>query len=149
MSSKGIGQTSCYKCLLSRIKSSTPRLPRCYAQRQKLRERWARHPLESPRPESSCPEPPSRYRTTVKKKKAVKRRKQRPDLVSNDENSSQESDSKSKGGHDSGYNSDSSNARAELLKQRRDHHEAAGLALSNLADKTKASMYAEEREWAW
>lgn len=79
----------------------------------------------------------------------MRRRKQRLDLVSSDENSSQESDSESEDDHDSGYNSDSSDARAELLKQRRDHHEAAGPALSDPADKTKESMRAEEREWAW
>jgi hypothetical protein len=69
-------------------------------------------------------------------------------MVSSDENSNQESDSESEDDHDSGYNSDSSDARAELLKQRRAQYEAAGPALSDPNDETKASMRAEEREWA-
>ena len=39
--------------------SSTPRLPRRHAQRQKLSERWARRTSVSPRPESPRPESPS------------------------------------------------------------------------------------------
>lgn len=81
----------------------------------------------------------------------MRKRKRRLDLVSSDESSSQGSDSdpEKEDDHDSGYNSDSSDARAELLKQRRDQHEAAGPALSDPAEKTKAQMRAEEREWAW
>jgi hypothetical protein len=48
--------------------------------------------------------------------------------------------------HDSGYNSDSSDAKAEYLKQRRAQHEAARPALSNLCDATKAMMLAEEEQ---
>jgi hypothetical protein len=79
----------------------------------------------------------------------VRRRKQRPDLVSSDDNNTSDSDLGSEDNHDSGYNSDSSDARAELLKQRRAQHEAAGPALSDPCDKTKESMRAEQREWAW
>jgi hypothetical protein len=71
-------------------------------------------------------------------------------MASDDKGYSSDSDScpDSEHNHDSGYNSDSSEAKAEYLKQRRALHEAAGPAMSEPCDTTKAMMRAEEREWA-
>jgi hypothetical protein len=121
---------------------STPRFPRRYGQRKKLRERWARSLSDSPRPQS-----PHGDRPRARRRKA-KKRKKRSFNASDDKDSDSNSDLDSEDSHDSGYNSDLSDARAEHLKQRRAAHEDAGPALSDPCDTTKASMLAEEREWA-
>jgi hypothetical protein len=78
----------------------------------------------------------------------IRKQKQRQDLVSNNKNFSYESDSdpKRKDNYNSSYNSDSSDTRAECLKQRHNHYKAAGPALSDLNNKTKALIAAEKRE---
>lgn len=121
---------------------STLRFPRRYAQRKELRERWARSLPDSPRPQSPHGDRPRARRRRGKK------RKKRSFKASDDKDSSSNSDPESEDSHDSGYNSDSSDARAEYLKQRRAAHEDAGPALSDPCETTKASMHAEEREWA-
>jgi hypothetical protein len=124
-----------------RMDQSTPRFPRRYAQREKLRERWARSLSVSPRPESPHGDRPRAGRRRAKK------RKKRSSKASDDKESGSDSNPDSEDNHDSGYNSDSSDARAEYLKQRRAQHEAAGPALSDPCDSTKAMMRAEERHW--
>lgn len=123
------------------MECSTPKFPRRYAQRKKLRERWARSLSDSPRPQSP-------HRDRPRARRRTKKRKKRSLNVSLDENSGSNSDLESEDAQDSGYNSDSSEARAEHLKQRRAAHEDAGPALSDPCDSTKAMMRAEEREWA-
>jgi hypothetical protein len=121
---------------------STPRFPRHYAQRKKLRERWARSLSDSPRPQF-----PHGDRGRARRRRPNKRKK-RSLKASDDKDSGSNSDPESEDSYDSGYNSDSSDARAEHLKQRRAAHEDAGPALSDPCDSTKAMMRAEEREWA-
>ena len=124
-----------------RMDQSTSRFPWRYAQREKLRERWARSLSESPRSEFPHGDRPRAGRRRAKKRK--KRSSKAPD----DKESGSDSNPDSEDNHDSGYNSDSSDVRAEYLKQRRAQHEAAGPALSDPCDSTKAMMRAEERHW--
>src|ERR1700733_9979907 len=110
---------------------STPKFPRRNAQRKKLRERWARSLSVSPRPEF-----PNGDRPPAERSRRAKKRKKRS-KASEDKDSGSDSDPGSVDNQNSGYNSDSSDARAEHLKQRRAAHEDAGPALSDPCDTTK------------
>jgi hypothetical protein len=97
-------------------------MPRRHAQRKALRERWAR----SPSPNL----PPPEHRR-AHKLQARRKRKRRSAMTPDNKSSNSDTDSDSEHTRDSGYNSESSDAEAEHLKQRRAQHESARPALSD------------------
>ena len=133
-------QISIRRLINNTMEYSAPAVPRRHAQRKTLRERWARSP---------SPNFPSPKHRPAHKLQARRKRKRKSAIASDDSSSSSGSDADSDSGHtrDSGYNSDSSDAVAEYLKQRRAQHESAGPTLSDPCDSTRNLMRAERKQW--